>query len=200
MKRNFREATHTKSDQLKAKLRQREIESKRRKSRQLIRQAELSQASISEALELSVVNKSAGVTSGDKTDTSDKDTTTEEEIGAESQDEFWYDTSNIELIQQFAASPVTPASASNQDSDTWSSVNRFFPEGCILSPPVRPIVRAASLPTLTTRPSVPTLSGGIIQVNSNTSYESPPSPALTVIEMDVNSNVWRFLTLLVLSS
>ena len=97
MKRNFRETTHTKSDQLKAKLRQREIESKRRKSRQLIRQAELSQASISEALQLSVFNQSAGVTSGDKTDTSAKDTTTEEEIGAESQDEFWYDTSNIEF-------------------------------------------------------------------------------------------------------
>ena len=188
MKRNFRDSTQTKSDQLKAKLKKRELESKRRKSRQLIRQAELSQASISEALELSVVSQSAGVTSGDKTDTSAKDTTTEEEdIGFESQDEFWYDTSNVELIQQFIESPVTPASVSNQDPDTWSSVNRFFPEGCILSPAVRPLRRAASLPTLAIRPSVPTLSGGISQISSNTSYESPPSPALTVIEMDVNS-------------
>ena len=44
-----------------------------------------------------------------------------------------------------------------------------------------------SLPTLATRPSVPTLSGGISPICSNTSYESPPSPALTVIEMDINS-------------
>ena len=98
MKRKLRDSTVAKSDQLKAKLKKRELDIKRRKSRQLIRQAEQNQASIGEAIQLSVVNRSSELdsNSGNKTDTSAKDTTsTEGDIGAESTDEYWYDNSNI---------------------------------------------------------------------------------------------------------
>ena len=102
MRRNLRNSTVAKSDNLKAKLKRRELDSARRRSRRLIRQAEENQASIQEALELSVVGQSSDreLDSGDKSDTSAKDTTTtEEDIGAVSSDDFWYDTSNQELIR-----------------------------------------------------------------------------------------------------
>ena len=124
MKRKLRDSTVAKSDQLQAKLKKRELDIKRRKSRKLIRQAEQNQASIGEAIQLSVVNRSSELdsNSGNKTDTSAKDTTsTEGDIGAESIDEYWYDTSNIDLLDVIE-SPVTPASLSNLDSDTWSVV------------------------------------------------------------------------------
>ena len=124
MKRKLRDSTVAKSDQLQAKLKKRELDIKRRKSRKLIRQAEQNQASIGEAIQLSVVNRSSELdsNSGNKTDTSAKDTTsTEGDIGAESTDEYWYDTSNIDLLDVIE-SPVTPASLSNLDSDTWSVV------------------------------------------------------------------------------
>ena len=187
MKRKLRDSTVAKSDQLQAKLKKRELDIKRRKSRQLIRQAEQNQASIGEAIQLSVVNRSSELdsNSGNKTDTSAKDTTsTEGDIGAESTDEYWYDTSNVELLD-IIESPVTPASLSNLDSDMWSSVNRFFPEGCVISPPVRPLARAKSLPTVVFKPSVPVLSVGVEQLHSKSEdSDSPPSPAITVIEMD----------------
>ena len=159
-----------------------------RRSRRLIRQAEENQASIQEALELSVVGQSSDreSNSGDKSDTSAKDTTTtEEDIGAVSSDDFWYDTSNQELIC-VDVSPVTPTSASNQDPETWSSVNRFFPDGCVLSPPIRPLGRAVSLPALATAPSESVVNSGVIETVYSNSEESdsPPSPALTVIDMD----------------
>jgi len=43
----------------------------------------------------------------------------------------------LELISPIH-SPVTPTAASEQNSATWSSVNQFFPEGCILSPTFDP--------------------------------------------------------------
>ena len=141
MKRHLRDSTIARSEQLQAKLKKRELDNKRRKSRQLIRQAEQNQASIGEAIRLSVVNRSSELDSNseDKTDTSAKDTTsTEGDIGAEYSDEYWYDTSNVEFLDVIE-SPVTPASLSRLDSDTWSSVNRFFPDGCVISPPACPL-------------------------------------------------------------
>ena len=75
MKRKLRDSTVAKSDQLKAKFKKRELDIKRRKSGQLIRQAEKNQASIGEAIQLSVVNRSSELdsNSGNKTDTSAKE-------------------------------------------------------------------------------------------------------------------------------
>ena len=75
MNRKLRDSTVAKSDPLKAKFKKRELDIKRRKSGQLIRQAEKNQASIGEAIQLSVVNRSSELdsNSGKKTDTSAKE-------------------------------------------------------------------------------------------------------------------------------
>ena len=159
MKRNVRESTTAKSDLLKDKLKQRELERKKRKSRKLLKLADKNSASISEALELSVIGKDQSSDSelSEKSDTSVIDTT-EDNLSAQSgsQEEYWYDNSNTELtgLQEF---PVTP------QSDCWSYVNRFFPRGCFRSPKV-PITRASSLPAI-----VP---GQIVQNSDLTTSES----------------------------
>ena len=126
MNKDLRDSTVAKSKELEKKLKQRERESQARKSRKLIQVTDRNKASIDEALKLSVI------TSSESTDTSDKDTNTEEDISGQSQEEFWYDTSNTDLIG-VVESPVTPASTSQQDPESWSLANRFLPEGCVLS-------------------------------------------------------------------
>ena len=137
MKRKLRDSTLAKSDELKQKLRNRDRDSVRKRSEKLIRIAERNKAKLDAAIELSVVNKS------NNTDTS-PNKETEEELDCQESEDYWFDTSNIELIG-LTESPITPASASAQDPDSWSSNNRFFPEDCITSP-TSPIQRAASLP------------------------------------------------------
>ena len=157
MRKHLRDTTTAKSELSRENLRKREKESNKRKSHKLIRLADRESASIHEALKLSVYQK-GGDTDSDKediTDTSAKDTTTSEDSHSEptgSQEYYWYDTSNTELtgIQE---SPVTPSSALI-DPDNWSSINRFFHEGCIRSLPIVPIARAALLPVLAPTPLV----------------------------------------------
>ena len=124
MKKNLRETTVAKSNELREILRKREAESLRRKSNKLIRLADREKASLDEQIELSVVDKSGNNTDSD---TSAKDTNSEENISnpSGSQEEYWYDTSNTELTG-YLESPATPSSVVDQDPDTWSSVNRFF--------------------------------------------------------------------------
>ena len=137
MKRELRDSTLAKSDELKQKLKKRDRDSVRKRSEKLIKIAERNKAKLDAAIELSVVNKS------NNTDTS-SNIETEEEVDIHDSGEYWFDTSNIELVG-LTESPITPASASAQDPDSWSSNNRFFPEGCNISP-TSPIQRAASLP------------------------------------------------------
>ena len=111
MNKDLRDSTVAKSKELEKKLKQRERESQARKSRKLIQVTDRNKASIDEALKLSVI------TSSESTDTSDKDTNTEEDISGQSQEEFWYDTSNTDLIG-VVESPVTPASTSQQDPES----------------------------------------------------------------------------------
>ena len=189
-KKNLRDSTNEKSELLKEKLRERELESKRRKSHKLIRLAEKESALINEALELSVYNQEESSNSDieQQTDTSAKDTTsgdnTSEPTGSQ-EDPYWYDTSNTELTGHQEL-PVTPSTATNLEPDSWSPLNRFFPEGCVRSPPIVLNSKAASVPT-----SAPPL----IQSSSFTHFgadldnsdsasahsNSIPSPTLTVI-------------------
>ena len=194
MKKGLRASTVAKSNQSKEALRKRVSEANRKKSLKLLRLAEKEAASINEALELSVLVESDNNTGSDldeKTDTSAKDTNTntEEEISdlSQSQEEYWYDSSHNELTGPLE-SPVTPLSDLDQDPDTWSSINQFFPHGCLRSPPFVPEVqRAASLPVLALTPSLHSLSvtltdGEFNQPGSSReSSGSPPSPALTLI-------------------
>ena len=131
-------------------MRKRVSEANRKKSLKLLRLAEKEAASINEALELSVLVESDNNTGSDldeKTDTSAKDTNTntEEEISdlSQSQEEYWYDSSHNELTGPLE-SPVTPLSDLDQDPDTWSSINQFFPHGCLRSPPFVPEVQRAA--------------------------------------------------------
>ena len=117
MKRIVRKSTAAKSEELSVRLRQRELKSTQRKSRQLLKQADLNSASIDEALKLSCTQ------SGDSSDSGGS-------IGQE--DDYWYDTSNIELSNTI--SPVLPVPTAQQDPETWSNSNQFFPEGCVVSP------------------------------------------------------------------
>ena len=77
MKKNLRETTVAKSNELREILRKREAESLRRKSNKLIRLADREKASLDEQIELSVVDKSGNNTDSD---TSAKDTNSEENI------------------------------------------------------------------------------------------------------------------------
>ena len=95
------------------------------KSRHLLKVADSNKASIDEALELlSVVE-------------SEKGSDSESEVAGEQEDEYWYDTSNIELSQS-ATSPLIPPPIADQDPETWSHSNQFFPEGCVTTPVVLP--------------------------------------------------------------
>ena len=76
---NLRKSTVAKSDEIKSKLKHREIESKKRKSRQLVKVANANQASIDEALELSKLAQSS----------QSSDTETEFEQNNQEEDEFW---------------------------------------------------------------------------------------------------------------
>ena len=173
MKRNVRESTTAKSDLLKDKLKQRELERKKRKSRKLLKLADKNSASISEALELSVIGKDQSSDSelSEKSDTSVIDST-EDNLSAQSgsQEEYWYDNSNTELtgLQEF---PVTP------QSDCWSYVNRFFPRGCFRSPKV-PITRASSLPAIAP--------GQIVQNSDLTTSESHHNQSSSTAEGSVS--------------
>ena len=189
MKKYLRDTTTAKSELSRENLRKREKESNRRKSHKLIRLADKESASINEALQLSVYQK-GGDTDSDKediTDTSAKDTTSEDSHSEPtgSQEDYWYDTSNTELTG-LQESPVTPSSALI-DPDKWSSVNRFFPEGCIRSPPIVPITRAVSLPVLAPTPLVQNSSiientaEQDISDSASGGSQSLPSPTLTVI-------------------
>ena len=97
MSRNLRDSTSAKSIELNTKLRQRELQSKARKSRKLIKQTDRNKASLDEAIQLSVVPSTES--SSNQTDSSDKDTNPEEDTGVGSREEFWYDTSHTELIE-----------------------------------------------------------------------------------------------------
>ena len=184
---NLRESTVAKSKELCETLRKRETESLRRKSNKLIRLADREKASLDEQIELAVVDKSGNNTDSD-TSAKDTNSNSEENISnpSGSQEEYWYDTSNTELTG-FLESPATPSSVVDQDPDTWSSVNRFFPEGCVRSPPIFTGIRkAASYPILGPSPilhsSNITISEEDIQLDlASTSSGSPPSPTLTVI-------------------
>ena len=169
MKRSVRPSTAAKSEELKEILKQRKRDSTRRRSRKLIEVAERNSASIGEAINLSVLKSS-------ETDTSEKDT--EEDIVISSSEEYWIDTSGNELVSVLE-SPVTPTSASDRDPESWSSLNRFFPEGCILSPSRPPIERARSLPALAPTPSAPS-SDNSLQIQEF-EHSEPPSPTPTVI-------------------
>ena len=87
MKKNLRETTVAKSNELREILRKREAESLRRKSNKLIRLADREKASLDEQIELSVVDKSGNNTDSD---TSAKDTNSEENISnpSGSQEEY----------------------------------------------------------------------------------------------------------------
>ena len=184
---NLRESTVAKSKELCETLRKRETESLRRKSNKLIRLADREKASLDEQIELAVVDKSGNNTDSD-TSAKDTNSNSEENISnpSGSQEEYWYDTSNTELTG-FLESPATPSSVVDQDPDTWSSVNRFFPEGCVRSPPIFTGIRkAASYPILGPSPilhsSNITISEEDNQLDlASTSSGSPPSPTLTVI-------------------
>ena len=169
MKRSVRPSTAAKSEELKEILKQRKRDSTRRRSRKLIEVAERNSASIGEAINLSVLKSS-------ETDTSEKDT--EEDIVISSSEEYWIDTSGNELVSVLE-SPVTPTSASDRDPESWSSLNRFFPEGCILSPSRPPIERARSLPALAPTPTAPSLDNSL-QIQEF-EHSEPPSPTPTVI-------------------
>ena len=117
MKRIVGKSTAVKSEELSVRLREREIKSTQRKSRKLLKQAELNSASIDEALKLSCTQ------SGDSSDSGGS---------IVQEDDYWYDTSNIELSNTI--SPVLPVPTAQQDPETWSYSNQFFPEGCIVSP------------------------------------------------------------------
>ena len=172
MKRHLRVSTQAKSEDLNRRLKQRERKSRKRRSKELIRLADKNSASINEALQLSVINQSS-----EDTDTSSKDTA--EDLGVRSEQEYWYDTSGNELIN-LEESPATPTSAPNQDPETWSSTNKFFPEGCILSPPSRPLLtRAVSVPVLAFRPTDSNINASTS--DSETDHRDPPSPTGTVI-------------------
>ena len=171
MNKDLRNSTVAKSKELEEKLKLRERKSQARKSRKLIKVADRNKASIDEALQLSVI------ISSENTDTSEKDTNTEEDISGQSQEEFWYDTSNTDLIG-VVESPVTPASTSQQDPDLWSLANRFIPEGCVLSPPDPPILsKAASLPNLAHTPG----RGRLQAVGDIFDSDSESSNTLTVV-------------------
>ena len=120
MKKNFRESTNKKSNLLREKLKVREKEANKRKSRNLIKITDRNSASISEALELSVYEQrdTTGSDTGNNSDTSAKDTTTEDNLSepSASQEEYWYDTSNNELTG-VEKSPVFPVSAFNIEPD-----------------------------------------------------------------------------------
>ena len=141
MRSSSREATAANSKQLKEKIKQRELTSAQRKSRKLIKLADKNKASLDEAIELSrVVETSESSDSNCEDSTGDPpliDNTVECATAGQEEDCYWYDTSNLELISPIH-SPVTPTAASEQDSATWSSVNQFFPEGCIVSPTFLP--------------------------------------------------------------
>ena len=108
---NLRKSTVAKSDEIKSKLKRREIESNKRKSRQLVKVANANQASIAEALELSKLAQSS----------QSSDTETEVEQNNQEEDEFWYDTSNIEL--SCTTSPVLEEPLSHRNPETWSHSN-----------------------------------------------------------------------------
>ena len=110
MKRELRDSTLAKSDELKQKLKKRDRDSVRKRSEKLIKIAERNKAKLDAAIELSVVNKS------NNTDTS-SNIETEEEVDIHEGEEYWFDTSNIELIG-LTESPITPASAVAQDPDS----------------------------------------------------------------------------------
>ena len=123
MKRDLRKSTTAKSKELNERLKEREVKSRQRQSHHLLKVAESRKASIYEALELlSVVE-------------SEKGSDSESEVAGEQEDEYWYDTSNIELSLS-ATSPVIPPPIEDQDPETWSNSNQFFPVGCITSPAI----------------------------------------------------------------
>ena len=142
MKRYLRDSTTAKSDELEKKIKQRELDSIRRKSNKLVKEAERNKVHLDKAIELAVDQSS------------ETDSSLIEDTCSEKSEGYWYDTSNIELTGVIE-SPVTPASVSAQDPDTWSSVNRFLPEGCVISPGILPLQRTASLPLLATTPTDP---------------------------------------------
>ena len=107
MKRIVRKSTAAKSEELSVRLREREIKSTQRKSRKLLKQAELNSASIDEALKLSCTQ------SGDSSDSGGS---------IVQEDDYWYDTSNIELSNTI--SPVLPVPTAQQDPETWSYSNQ----------------------------------------------------------------------------
>ena len=96
MKKNLRESTTKKSNQLKEKLRLRKIEANKRKSRNLIKITDKNSDSISQALELSVYEQRDTTDSdiGNNSDTSAKDTVTEDNLSepSASQEDYWYET------------------------------------------------------------------------------------------------------------
>ena len=189
MKKNLRESTTKKSNQLKEKLKLRKIEANKRKSRNLIKITDKNSDSISQALELSVYEQRDTTDSdiGNNSDTSAKDTVTEDNLSepSASQEDYWYDTSNNELTG-VEHSPVFPVSASNLEPDSWSPVNRFFPQGCLRSPPIVLNSKAASVPS-SAPPFIQSSSVSpfeAVQVNSDSASagsQSLPSPTLTVI-------------------
>ena len=83
-------------------------------------------------------------------------------------------------------SPVFPVSASNLEPDSWSPVNRFFPQGCVRSPPIVLNSKAASLPT-SAPPFIQSSSITPLEADHTNSdsasagSQSLPSPTLTVI-------------------
>ena len=118
MKRNVRKSTTEKSTELNEILRNREIKSKQRKSRKLLKVAENNKASIDKALELSAIQSANN---------------SEVEGENSQEDEYWFDTSNIDLTGH-TSSPVSPVPTSHQDPDTWSHSNKFFPKDCVSTP------------------------------------------------------------------
>ena len=173
MKRYVRDSTTAKSEESNRKLKQRELDSVRRKSQKLVELAERNKIDIDEAIESAVVAQS-----------SETDSSSREDIGGDQSEDYWYDTSNQELTSVIE-SPITPTSASAQDPDNWSKVNRFLPDGCVLSPSNPGLQRAASLPLLATTPTDPNfLDASDHSLDRESVFDfsdSPPSPTDTVI-------------------
>ena len=160
MKPSLRASTTAKSNQLKEKLEQRELKSAQRKSRSLVRFADNNQVSVNESIQLSTLNNS--FESSEFEFENLPISSSQGHALASQVDGFWFDTSNLELTN-LVRSPPTPAPASSKDPELWSSVNQFYPEGCVVSPLVNPEV-----------------SGALSTVNLSDS-EAPILPALSII-------------------
>ena len=135
----FRKSTQDKSKQLEEKQKLRELNRKKRKQKLLETQTK-KRASITEVpADLTAFDQSqltaSGLATKTESSTSAKDTTSEEESFTKDQEEeeFWYDSSFNDLVDEFEfdESPVFSAST---NPDLWSSNNRFLPEGCEPTP------------------------------------------------------------------